>query len=266
MPRVDFFDVLTHDDPEPRWVTKDMLTRGAMVILAGEPGVGKSVLSYTWAMSVALGLPFLGHDCDPTPVLYIDEENSRPDFRQYARWVWRGLGCPDVGKVNEALRVEHLSIRGQWQPVLRDAAKAHRPGLIVIDTATTVLQIEDENDNAEASLVTRHLRDIQTQADNDTALIILKHARVIEEPGKKVRRTIRGAKAWLGNVDAVWYQYPAQVGRARKDGLRATVLEPDKIRAYGLRHGVRITPEWTTETPGTPKGLVLRGASNLASA
>ena len=44
--------------------------------------------------------------------------------------------------------------------------------------------------------------------------------------------------------------------RRRKDGLRRTHLEPDKMRAFSLRSTIGIDPAWT-ET--TPKGLILHG-------
>lgn len=260
---VDFREILTQEDPEPQWVVREFLARGVAVILAGEAGVGKSILSYTLAMSVATGLPFLGYPVEQTRVLYIDEENSRPDFRQYARWVWRGLNCPSIEQVNDQLKVEHLTIKTTWFDTVKRAAVTYKPGLIIIDTATTVLQLEDENDNAEATRATRELRAITESTENNTALVILKHARVVEEPGQKTRRTVRGAKAWLGNVDGVWYQYADGAGRPRKDGLRPTVLQPDKFRAHGLRQVLQINPTWTTEKP--PHGLILRAAAKIVS-
>ena len=45
-------------------------------------------------------------------------------------------------------------------------------------------------------------------------------------------------------------------GAPRKDGLHETILGPDKVRAYGLRGFIRISPRYT-ETQ--PKGLILQG-------
>ena len=87
------------------------------------------------------------------------------------------------------------------------------------------------------------------------AVKILKHAKFQDgshEPG--VRRTIRGAKAWLGSVDQVLYHI-RQRGRP-KEGLSTTILVPDKSRAFGLKGFIKVTPSWTQDIP---KGLILKG-------
>src|SRR5574342_624176 len=100
MPTIPLADVLTAEVKDPQWLVVDMLPRGQLTILAGAPGVGKSILCYHLALAVASGLPFLGAwETRPCKVLYIDQENSWPDFARYVQWAWRGLGQPDIGKI-----------------------------------------------------------------------------------------------------------------------------------------------------------------------
>lgn len=253
---VNLDELLGSEVVKPQWVVEDMLARGTLVIVAGEPGVGKSVLSYALAFAVASGVPFLGRTTRPTSVLYFDEENSYPDMAQYCQWVWRGLGCPPVPMLKERLRIEHFSLNRDWEPVMLNAAVEHRPGLIVVDTATPALQIKDENDNAEASLKIQALRRAQRAAANDTTVLVLKHAKINDEEG--YRRTVRGAKTWLGQADAVIFHTRA-VGRPRKDGLSKTYLHPDKSRAFGLKDEITVLPAWTD---GEPRGLTLTGVAS----
>lgn len=261
MSRIDLPAVLTQAVHDPLWVVRDVLARDTLVILAGEPGVGKSVLSYHLAFCVASGLPFLGHESQQTRVLYVDEENSLPDFKQYCCWVWRGLKCPSLPVLVEHLRIEHFSVGAHWGSMLLQAAHDYQPGLIILDTATTVMQIKDENDNAEASLAIRVLKKAQVAATNQTAALVLKHAKIHEDPS--YHRTIRGAKTWLGQVDGTWFhQVHPSGGRPRNDGLRQTVLIPDKIRAFGLRQSLCITPSWTAMVE--PRGIALLGAPQIA--
>jgi len=256
---IDLDAILTQKPHTPHWLVQDFVTRGSLVIVAGEPGVGKSVLSYHLAFCVATGLPFLGMETEQTRVLYFDEENSLPDFTEYARWVWCGLGCPSRATLKENLFIEHFALTNDWRAKMFKSAQEYKPGLIVVDTATPALRIKDENDNAEAARAINGLREAQRLAGNDTTMYVLKHAKIDDD--EQYRRTVRGAKTWMGQSDAVLFHH-ADRGRPRNDGLRQSVLEPDKVRAFGLRNRVKIIPSWTP-APGisdpTAKGLSFKG-------
>jgi RecA-family ATPase len=248
-------EVLLREETKPRWVVEEVLSRGSLVVLAGEPGVGKSVLAYQLAFCVAAGLPFLAHPVERARVLYYDVENARQDFEQYCRWVWEGLGCPPTPELDAMLQLEHFTLAEDWEPSMLATAATFKPGLIVIDTATPALAIKDENDNAEATRRVRGLRRVQHAAANETTILVLKHEKIHEEG---YRRTVRGAKAWLGMADAIMY-HTRYRGRARRDGLYRTTLEPDKSRAFGLKTPIRIDPSWAG------KGLILKAIPAGAS-
>lgn len=239
---------------EPHWIIKDLLPRGTTTILAGEAGAGKSFLSYCIAYSVSIGLPVLGHTTVPTKVLYFDEENGEPDFIQYNQWVWAGLGQPDFGLLDTNLRIEHGILVTGWQERMLMLMEEHRPGLVVIDTATPCFSVKDENDNAEANEIMRKLRHFRQSIGQETTFLILKHERMRDDVGH--RRTIRGAKVWLGAADQVIFHVIAR-GRRRADGLRKTKLVPDKMRAFGLRQTLLLDPQWRDSDP---KGLIINAS------
>lgn len=247
-------DLLLRDQTEPPWLVQGMLAQGTMVTLAGEPGVGKSFLSYYLAYCVATGAHFLSLPTTPQNVCYFDEENSRPDFIKYNQRVWHGLGAPSLDLLTPRLHLYHQTLVDKWQPRMLAAAKDHAPGLIVIDTATPALHIQDENDNAEASLAIQNLRAVQRAAGPHCTVLILKHER--QRDPSQHRRTIRGAKVWLGAVDQTFYHAIPRGGRRRSDGLRRTILEPDKMRSFGLDSALLIDPAWTDPSR---KGLTLHG-------
>lgn len=250
VPRESLPDLLALAYTDPPWLVKGMLAQGTMTTLAGEPGVGKSMLSYLLAYCVAGGLPFLNMPTTQNPVCYFDEENSRPDFVKYNQRIWNGLGCPDPTPLNDTLHLYHMTLVDRWQPRMLEAASRHKPGLIVVDTATPALHIQDENDNAEASLAIQNLRAVQRASGPHCSVLILKHER--QRDPHMHRRTIRGAKVWLGAVDQTLY-HAVPRGRRRADGLRRTILEPDKMRAFGLESSVLIDPNWTDPSR---KGLI----------
>ena len=248
-------EILTNTDPEPAYLVDKMYHQGQVILMAGEAGIGKSFLQYNMAMSLASGLPFLGLQSMQVRILYFDEENSRPDLQQYLRQIWRGLGCPPIDILQQNLIVQHFTLaskgKDRFNGMAQIAAKI-QPGLIVIDTATPVCGITNENDNGEASDAMKSLRAVKESAGPETTMIILKHIKFSHDPSEVT--TIRGAKAWLDMADAVIF-HKLSVGKPRSDGLRNCRLCPSKVRAYGLRTEIAIVPSWCGE--GNAKGVVL---------
>jgi RecA-family ATPase len=237
-------EILTANDPEPEYLINNLIYTGQVILIAGEPGVGKSFLNYHIGMCLASGQFVLGREARQGRVLYFDEENSRPDLQQYVRWVWRGLGKPDPADLQERLYIEHCTLAGQGTNRFRymgEVASRIKPDLIVVDTVTPCCGIEDENSNSEAAKAMLALRRIRELAGPTASMILLKHVKFSHDPNE--RTTIRGAKHWLGAVDAVIYHKLA-VGKPRLDGLRNSKLAPDKVRAYGLRGELVIQPAW----------------------
>ena len=142
---------------------------------------------------------------------------------------------------------------------MAQVVKEHQPGLVIIDTATPALHINDENDNSEASRKIQGLRLIRKMGDDHT-FILIKHEKLRDDITH--RRTIRGAKTWLGAFDQVLYHVIAKGARRRADRTRLTRLEPEKLRAHALGHALRIDPTFTL---GLPKGLILRCEPELPS-
>jgi len=244
---IELEQVLTSEEREPDHIVAEFIYQGQVLVFAGEPGVGKSFFMYSMAMCIASGLRFLGKPTAHGPVLYFDEENSRPDLEAYLRRTWRGLGEPPIENMKDNLIIEHFMLAKHGRKrfeYMAKRAEAVRPLLTVIDTATPVCDVKDENDNAEATRIIGHLRVVHEAAGPANSMIILKHAKIESDPEHEGRRTIRGAKAWLGALDGSMY-HVIPPGQPRKDGLRNTQIIQDKIRAFGLRDALKIAPEWT---------------------
>ncbi len=253
---VSLSDLLTHTAPPPNWLVEGIFLKGLVMVLAGDPGAGKTALSCLLSHTLALGIPFLGHNTSPTTVCYFDEENSEVDFRQYNQWIWHGLQAPPIERYENRLNFFHFALNGPWYEPMKEVALALKPGLIVIDTANPVLNIKEENSNDEAGHVMKHLRYIQ-KTNPEMSILILKHERQRDDTAH--RRTIRGAKTWLASADRTFYHVVPNGCRKRKNGLRRTALVPDKLRSYGLEVPLGIEPEWTNESR---KGLILKGIFN----
>ena len=244
----DLLAMLEGPDIAPPWVVPDFLVENEIVVLAGEAGAGKSILSYALAIALATGNSFLTRQLTPTRVLYCDEENPYYTRRQYLRWAWRGLGAPRT-LLRENLRVESLQLTnagpGGWNARLARMAQEHQARLIIVDTTTPACHIVDENDNGEATRAVTKLRGAML-ASPGSSMIVLRHARQDPESGKYKPR---GASAWVGATDGTILHSYIQGAPATKDpekvGLRNTRLTPAKVRAFGLRTPIWIVPRWT---------------------
>lgn len=258
MPRIDLKKILTTDLGPPEWVVDRFIPRDTVTTLVGLEGIGKSSLSYSLALSVSLGVPFLGRSTTQLKVLYFDSENSLPDFGEYLRQLWIGLGRPDTEVLDAHLQIEHFSLGLGWQKVFQHQCKQWQPGLVIVDTANACFSIKDENSNAEAAEI---INFIQSSRPARASVILMKHER---EPKEGMGKSVRGAKYWLGAVDQVVYLHrqvgrpvgPTPVGTAeREEGrLHRTKLVPAKHRAYGLDEVINITPEQILTPFG--KGLI----------
>lgn len=254
MSRIILDDVWADDLPPPPWLLPHIMMSGQMIILAGDAGVGKSLLALVWAHSLAAGIKILGNNVKPVKVLYINEENSYYDMREYLRWARFGMNGIDEELLKANLRVEQFSLTLsdiRWFDNLRMLCDDWKPSLIVIDTATPSCQIQDEDKNGEASIAIGHLRRAIRASAKGCGMLVLKHAKIIR---KGEDRTIRGAKAWKGACDGLIF-HTRTAGRARDDGLHCTYLWPDKSRAFGLKKRLKISPCWVNQ--GTKRQGIL---------
>lgn len=242
MPKLTISELLDEEeDKAPPWLVPNFICQSHMVVLAGEPGAGKSLVSYTLALAKASGSEFLGTKLDPAPVLYFDEENAVPDVKQYLRWSWRGLGKPSVELLATNLHIEHFSVSAAGSSrylYMRELAAKIKPALIVIDTATPTCAIKDENSNGEASAAIQELRKVRAAAGATTTMFVLKHAKLESDHGEWI---VRGAKDWVGATDST-LMHTKVAGHPREDGWHNTRIRAPKKRAFGLRGILKITP------------------------
>lgn len=62
--------------PPPQPLIEGILFRGTLAALFGPPGVGKSFLAMSWALSIAAGTDWLGRKVHGGPILYVAAEGT----------------------------------------------------------------------------------------------------------------------------------------------------------------------------------------------
>src|SRR3954469_21512770 len=82
-------------DAHGQWV-QGFLPKRTLCLLAGESGLGKSPLACQLAVSVAAGVPFIGHPVSQTPVFYLDFENGLGQLETLVARIARHLELASV--------------------------------------------------------------------------------------------------------------------------------------------------------------------------
>lgn len=108
-----------------------MLPKGKVTILYGAGGSGKSALAAAISVAVQRGTSFLGWQCEPTNVLYLDWETDPGDLADRVGRASRGMGLRDTAAVR------YLNLAGPLayhQQAVAQAVAENDIGMLVIDS------------------------------------------------------------------------------------------------------------------------------------
>lgn len=183
---------------DEHWLIEGLVPAHAAVLLAGEPGVGKSFVALTMAAKVATGQDFFTSAVEPdeprTVAYVLGEGFSR--FGDRVSALQRDMGeLPDdrLRFVDGAGHGVNLSDLASVTETCAQLAVID-PDLVVLDTFSMLAQVESENDNAGIADVMRVAG--QMISEFGCSVMIVHHV-------NKSSGDVRGAGAFKGNVDTV---------------------------------------------------------------
>lgn len=180
------------DIPPTESLWAGLIFPGCITQLNAEPGAGKSTLLYNIAALGAQGKDLLGIPFSkPIKTLYIDLESPAWLQKQKIETI-----CDELPENFHLL--SDFNLKRDINDLIR-LAMAKQYDLIVFDTQSKALDLEDENDNAEANRAAALLRKL---AKETGAAILLIHHTKKGDGGRKVYLG-RGASALAGAVDIV---------------------------------------------------------------
>lgn len=259
---------LLRDVKPPKWLVKDMFTEGTCGFIAGEPKSYKSWLGLDLCLSIATGIPFLGHFdiINPGPVLYIQEEDSPPMVKRRVDKVWPGK-LRDTMKISADSEVVWLPASevnsdpnvdayiGQgfilsdegWQAWLDEKCEQGQYAAVILDPLMMISGDVEENRAQEMTL--KIFRPLKLLARKYNTAMILVHHMKKGDP----RAPQRGGQRMLGSVaNHAWAEDSIYVKHGRGGDL--VIEQESKSAAVG---GFKIThvrnTSWEPEVIPGPK-------------
>ncbi|MGH9791847.1 MAG: AAA family ATPase [Candidatus Acidiferrales bacterium] len=177
------------------WLVDGMVPRGGVTLIAGESGTGKTWLGLLLALGVSKGTTFLGRNCQPADVLYLDREN--PESLIYERTQLLGMdtrastagilpashqgrrdrvASPSAGAGDTST---NLKLWGGWAaeppPLIGDVRllqlAAERRPLIVVDS---LIRFHEQDENSATAMATV-MNELRRLAFTGSTVVVLHH-------------------------------------------------------------------------------------------
>jgi hypothetical protein len=205
-------------------------------IVAGAPGVGKTTLIIPLALATAHLCP-TDHPMRPTVrrnVIIITESVTQVQRVIYslAQWGFTGMSHSDFDERVRLISAQRLDPKlvaevaceySTWTyPNKKTDGSYHNAlPLVVFDTANSVLELENENDNSEVGRAMAHMK----QQFGRFPVIIVAHTSKALGRTETDGLSTRGASAWTGDTQGTYLVF--------RDGESADsprVLKTDKVR------------------------------------
>ena len=238
---LDMAQIADIETPQPKLILKPWLREGQVTIIYGNFGTGKSLLTILIGYLVGLR-DFNDREAqigtwqvkNPTGCLYLDGELGLVEMeerikqyewigRQHGKYRMRVFSLPEYQMATED--PFSLSMRVNQMKIIKWLKEHPNYKLIVLDSASTLFGLEDENSNSEwSNKINPFLRDLRALG---VACILLHHS------GKDAKRGLRGASA-MGAMAHNIYRIVKHTDCDPDDGEAWFTLLKDKQRTGGL--------------------------------
>lgn len=199
-------DLIANIGP-PEWLIERYIEANSMVILFGEPGVGKSFIALDMACCIATGEAWQGFPVKQGPVFYIAGEGHAGLGRRLAALCkHRGVKLQNIMISNTAIALtERENVEAMVRMIRRLINEHGTPALIVVDTLARNFGGLDENSNKDMGLFVQHMDRLKYELQ--TTVLIVHHT------GQGNKDRARGASALKGAVD-IEHRVEARAGGA----------------------------------------------------
>mgnify|MGYP003582805030 CR=1 FL=1 len=196
---------------------------GALAVIFGQGGLGKSRVALNVAFHQVLSLPFAGLPTHPKPLkhLFMGSENSIHRLQHDARMMSRGLTAEQIALLDSNIRMttlegpedSYISLASpvnaeRWRLTLEE----YRPDVLWVDPWGDVLGGEaNADEDVRTTLST--LRRLLHRVNSNALTVILAHSRtgavnILQAVGYDAANFGKGSKALYSSARCVWNLAP----------------------------------------------------------
>ena len=202
---LDLAEFLAGQPPAVPWRWRGWIARGDLVLIVGDPGVGKSLFVLCLGCCFRTGQPFLDTPTDQVRVGVLDYENPLDEAHKRMR----SLGL--ISADHDGLVYFHQPALNLSQPdgaqLLGELIEEHNLDVVIIDSLRRAAPGLDENDSAQVSAVMTPLRLLT--AGTGRTIIVVHHARKrLGDNPTEAGQMVRGSLDFVASVDALLYLRP----------------------------------------------------------
>ena len=177
--------------PPPTYLVEGVVTTDSLGTIYGAPGSSKSFVALSMALSVAHGVPWMGRDVKPGPVLYVAAEGVSGMGMRVRAWLDHHAPGPALFPVMFVTCPVNLFVR-EWAIALADVCTDLCPALVVVDTLARCAVGAEENSAKDMGVIVDALDTVRQRTD--AAVIAVHHT------GKDKTRGGRGSNALQGGA------------------------------------------------------------------
>ena len=222
---LDLSEMLSGPIPQISWLWRNWVALNDLVMVIGDPGVGKSYLCLALALAVRAGAVFLGSETHKGRVGIIDVENPRADV--HVRLHALGLRADNTEGMSY-IHMPTLTIaRPEGLAALDATVQLYDLDVLVLDSFRRLAPGIDENDSAAVSAILTPLRKICH--DHSVTMLIIHHARKRGEGPTDAGQMTRGSGEFMAAPDTQIFL------RSKAGDAGAFTLEHGKNR-HGIEH------------------------------
>jgi len=131
------------------WLVDGLIPRGAITIMYGKGGLGKSHIVYLIGKCVVEGTEFFGRETKTCPVYYLDFENPA-SVQAHIKKICGGSNVILWGLKSKLGSPPRFDTKKEWE-----IYKTFPPGLIIIDTLRACNLLDTNSDKDMALIMTR---------------------------------------------------------------------------------------------------------------
>jgi len=236
---------LQDHDPSPReWVVRDWLPMGNAALLAGQGGIGKTLLAQTLGTCLVHGLDYFAATPRPRRVLIWAGEDDRDEIhrRQLAICNWAGIRMEDLSDrlilhpyVAQDITLAGLAFgqftRTALMEELREQIADYRAEYVFLDSVARIFG-GNENDRHQVTTFIAWL----TEACRGAGVCLIGH------PGKAAGSEFSGSTAWEGSVRARLYLGPRLPDSHRNEDEQPN--DADAVRYLARRKANYSAKDW----------------------